>query len=70
MSQGSFMETIRLQIRQRIALGFHTLVLVPGNYGEKFAQSLGGILNTSSVHLDISDLLWILPESRKQKESL
>ncbi|MDD3715428.1 MAG: cobalt-precorrin-5B (C(1))-methyltransferase CbiD [Atribacterota bacterium] len=41
MSQGSFMETIRLQIRQRIALGFHTLVLVPGNYGEKFAQSLG-----------------------------
>ncbi|NLJ48947.1 MAG: cobalamin biosynthesis protein CbiD, partial [Candidatus Atribacteria bacterium] len=41
MSQSSFMETIRLQIRQRIALGFHTLVLVPGNYGEKFAQSLG-----------------------------
>ncbi len=41
MSQGSFMETIRLQIRQRIALGFPTLVLVPGNYGEKFAQSLG-----------------------------
>lgn len=40
MSDKSFMETIRLQIRQCIALGFQTLVLVPGNYGKKFAQSL------------------------------
>ena len=43
------------QIRQRIALGFHTLVLVPGNYGEKFAQSLG----RDSQHIIRTSDIWI-----------
>lgn len=41
MSREALLESIRLEIRQKRALGGRRLILTPGNYGADFARTLG-----------------------------
>lgn len=43
MSEQALVETIRLDIRMRVAAGERTLLMTPGNYGEAFLQEKLGI---------------------------
>jgi len=43
MSERAIVDTIRLELRQRKALGYETLLLTPGNYGQKFALETWGL---------------------------
>lgn len=42
MSEKAFADTIELQIKQSINNGNRNIVIVPGNYGEKYASSYAG----------------------------
>lgn len=43
MSEQAIVDTIRLELRQKKALGYETLLLSPGNYGQQFAMDTWGI---------------------------
>ncbi len=43
MSEQAIVDTIRLEIRQKTALGCGTLLLAPGNYGQHFALEMWGL---------------------------
>lgn len=43
MSERAIVDTIRLELKQKKALGTKTLLLSPGNYGQQFAQKTWGL---------------------------
>lgn len=55
MSHTALAETIRLEIRQRAALGQKRLLLTPGNYGETFAS--GGLRLHLTGHVNCANFL-------------
>lgn len=55
MSHTALAETIRLEIRQRAALGQKRLLLTPGNYGESFAS--GGLHLDLTQHVNCANFL-------------
>lgn len=55
MSHTALAETIRLEIRQRAALGQKRLLLTPGNYGETFAS--GGLQLSLTQHVNCANFL-------------
>ncbi len=50
MSEEALTETIRLEIHMRAAAGEDSLILVPGNYGERFLKENLGISPKWAVH--------------------
>ena len=43
MSETALVDTIKTEMRMRVANGTHTLLVVPGNYGKDFTESIPGI---------------------------
>lgn len=43
MSEAALLETIRLELRQKVLEGRETIIMTPGNYGEAFLQKALGI---------------------------
>lgn len=43
MSETALIDTIRTEMRMRVANGAHTLLVVPGNYGKDFTDNIPGI---------------------------
>lgn len=43
MSERAIVDTIRLELKQKKALGYKTLLLSPGNYGQHFASKTWGL---------------------------
>lgn len=43
MSEAALLETIRLEIRQKVLEGSSSLIMAPGNYGEAFLSNVMGI---------------------------
>ena len=49
MSEQALMDTIRLEIHMRAVAGEHSLILAPGNYGERFLSEHLGIAIDQAV---------------------
>lgn len=43
MSETALIDTIKTEMRMRVANGAHTLLVVPGNYGKDFTDNISGI---------------------------
>ena len=51
MSETALLDTIRLELRQRIRKGEKNLLVTPGNYGENFVGNVLGLGPVSYTHL-------------------
>ncbi|MDO5349115.1 MAG: cobalt-precorrin-5B (C(1))-methyltransferase CbiD [Lachnospiraceae bacterium] len=69
MSEGALIETIRLEIRQKAAEGVGNLLVVPGNYGERFVSEQMGLSLKDAVKCSnfIGNTLDIAVESGIEK---